>query len=179
MDAFHKAAEQVCEGQQLDMDFEKQLFITEDEYFDMVSKNRSIDCLFPSTWRIVRRSLLPFSKQPFQRRNGIGQGLSDQDDYLDVYGDPQVFGKSTGTDIANNKKTWLLTYALRNATGNNLAELNRLLTHKEDPGRVEQIIQIYNKLSVGKTACERIAHYLDTALNALGALMSVKEGTPY
>ncbi|HNR27338.1 MAG TPA: polyprenyl synthetase family protein [Bacteroidales bacterium] len=176
MDAFHKAAEQVCEGQQLDMDFEKQLFITEDEYFDMVSKKTGalIACSLQLGGLCAEASSRSVNNL-FNAGMALGRAFQIQDDYLDVYGDPQVFGKSTGTDIANNKKTWLLTYALRNATGNNLAELNRLLTHKEDPGRVEQIIQIYNKLSVGKTACERIAHYLDTALNALGSL-DVREG---
>lgn len=107
----------------------------------------------------------------FNAGMALGRAFQIQDDYLDVYGDPNVFGKSAGTDINNNKKTWLLTYALRNATGENLAELNRLLSHKEVPDRVEQVVFLYNKLGAGQAARERIAFYLESALNSLDNLV--------
>lgn len=172
MDSFHKAAEQVCEGQQLDMDYEKQLFITEDDYTDMIScKTGALIACSMEVGGLCAETSPRSVNNLFNAGMALGRAFQIQDDYLDVYGDPNVFGKSAGTDINNNKKTWLLTYALRNATGENLAELNRLLSHKEVPDRVEQVVFLYNKLGAGQAARERIAFYLESALNSLDNLV--------
>jgi geranylgeranyl diphosphate synthase type II len=171
MDSFHKAAEQVCEGQQLDMDYETQLFITEDDYIDMVSRKTGalIACSMEVGGLCAEASPRSVNNL-FNAGMALGRAFQIQDDYLDVYGDPNVFGKSAGTDISNNKKTWLLTYAMRNATGENLAELNRLLSHKEAPDRVEQVVLLYNKLGAREAARKQIAFYLDSALNAMDSV---------
>lgn len=168
MDSFHKAAEQVCEGQQLDMDYEKKPFITEDDYIDMISLKTGalIACSMEVGGLCAEASPRSVSNL-FDAGMALGRAFQIQDDYLDVYGDPKMFGKSTGTDIENNKKTWLLTYALQKATGENLSELNRLLSQKEIPDRVGQMVMLYNKLGAGEAARDKIAFYLQSAQDAL------------
>jgi geranylgeranyl diphosphate synthase type II len=168
---FHKAAEDVCEGQQLDMEYESQTYITEEEYIDMISKKTGalLACSFQLGGLCAR---VPEKTVENLYEAGISLGIAFQiqDDYLDVYGDSNVFGKSTGTDIANNKKTWLLTYALHHASGQYLTELTRLLDNNEQPERIAGILEIYNKLGMKQAAEERISHYMEDALKILSTI---------
>jgi len=176
--AFHKAAEDVCEGQQLDMEYESQTYITEEEYIDMISKKTGalLACSFQLGGLCAK---VPEKTVGNLYKAGISLGIAFQiqDDYLDVYGDPNVFGKSTGTDIANNKKTWLLTYALHHASGQDLTELNRLLDSREDPERTHRILEIYNKLGIKKAAEERVSRYMEDTLKILYTLHPHKDRT--
>ncbi len=166
--AFHQAAEDVCEGQQLDMEYESQTYITEEEYVDMISKKTGalLACSFQLGGLCAR---VPEKTVDNLYKAGILLGIAFQiqDDYLDVYGDPNVFGKSTGTDIANNKKTWLLTYAMHHASGKDLSELTRLLGNMEDQERINGILEIYNKLGMKQAAEERVSRYMEDALEIL------------
>lgn len=168
LESFHKAAGQVCEGQQLDIDYEKQLFITEDDYIDMISRKTGalIACSLEIGGWCAEASSQTVNCL-YKAGMALGTAFQIQDDYLDVYGDPSVFGKATGTDIANNKKTWLLTYALRHASGEDLTQLNRLLANKETANRVEKVISIYDNLGVKQAAQECVAKYMDQTLAAL------------
>lgn len=107
----------------------------------------------------------------------LGIAFQIQDDYLDIYGDPNVFGKSTGTDIANNKKTWLLTYALHHASGQDLSTLMRLLENKQEPERTTRILELYNKLGMRQAAEERVSKYLEEALNIINTINHQKDRT--
>jgi geranylgeranyl pyrophosphate synthase len=84
-----------------------------------------------------------------------------------VYGEANVLGKPTGTDIENNKKTWLHTCAMRHATGDSLVQLTGLLADKTIPGRTAQFIDLYNKLGVKEEAEQRIAYYTDKTMEFL------------
>ena len=176
--AFHKAAEDVCEGQQLDMEYESQTYITEEEYIDMISKKTGalLACSF-QIGGLCARAPEKTVKNLYEAGISLGIAFQIQDDYLDVYGDPNVFGKSTGTDIANNKKTWLLTYALHHASGQDLATLTRLLENRKAPERIDGIMEIYNKLGMKQEAEKRVNHYMEEALKILSTINPQKNRT--
>ncbi|NLA15899.1 MAG: polyprenyl synthetase family protein [Bacteroidales bacterium] len=168
LQSFNKAAEWVCEGQQMDINFEKQAFLTEEDYLDMIS--RKTGALLACSFELggLCAEVDPQTVEHLYKA-GMSLGLAFQirDDYLDVYGDSGVLGKPIGADIENNKKTWLLTYAMRNATGDDLARLNALLADKTIPDRTEQVKALYDKLEVDKIAQQTITSYVDTALEYL------------
>ncbi|MDD2329245.1 MAG: polyprenyl synthetase family protein [Bacteroidales bacterium] len=178
LDVFHKAAEDVCEGQQLDMEFESQTYITEGEYIDMISKKTGalLACSL-QTGGLCARAAEKTVNDLYKAGIALGIAFQIQDDYLDIYGDPNVFGKSTGTDIANNKKTWLLTYALHHASGQDLSTLTRLLENKQEPERTTRILELYNKLGMRQAAEERVSKYLEEALNIINTINHQKDRT--
>ncbi|MDR0567007.1 MAG: polyprenyl synthetase family protein [Prevotellaceae bacterium] len=108
LDAFNRAATEVCEGQQLDVDFEQQPTITKDEYFAMVGKktaallaaSAAMGALAASAGDADVRRLYDFAYK-------LGLAFQLQDDYLDAYANAAEFGKATGGDIAAGKKTFL------------------------------------------------------------------------
>ncbi|HVX28165.1 MAG TPA: polyprenyl synthetase family protein, partial [Parafilimonas sp.] len=86
-----------------------------------------------------------------------------QDDYLDAFGDPEKFGKAAGGDIKQNKKTFLLIYALQTANANQKEELNFLLSNNADD-KVERVLNIFKDCNVDDWAKELKQQYLNKAL---------------
>lgn len=177
METFNKAAEAVCEGQQLDMDYEHQAVISEDEYLNMISKKTGalLSCAL-QFGAIGAQADNAVVEAMYKCGMALGKAFQIQDDYLDAFGDPQVFGKSIGMDIRSNKKTWLLTYALRSAQGQDLNDLNNLVhealngssaTEEQTNERVAQVLALYDRLEVKKAAQERIAVLMTEALGTL------------
>ncbi|MDB5197063.1 MAG: polyprenyl synthetase [Flaviaesturariibacter sp.] len=114
---FNKTAKEVCEGQQLDMDFEKESVVHFDEYLNMINLKTSV--LLAASLKLgailggagERNQNLIYE---FGRK--LGLAFQVQDDYLDAFGDPEKFGKQVGGDIKSNKKTFLLIHAMETAT---------------------------------------------------------------
>src|SRR4029079_9771660 len=106
---FNKTAREVCEGQQLDMDFESFKEVKMADYLHMISLKTSV--LLASSLKMgailggagERNQDLLYE---FGRK--LGLAFQVQDDYLDAFGDPEKFGKQVGGDIKSNKKTFLL-----------------------------------------------------------------------
>lgn len=167
MHLFNKTAREVCEGQQLDMDFEERPGVTFDEYLHMITLKTSV--------------LLAASIQMGAMLGGSGEGNQDhlyafgknlgiafqlQDDYLDAFGDPGKFGKQPGGDIIANKKTFLTIQALEVATPIQKKELLRLM--KEDPpDKVRRVLQIFVDCKVDLWAKNLKDKYLSLALQHL------------
>ena len=102
----------------------------------------------------------------------IGLAFQLQDDYLDVYGDPAVFGKAIGGDIMCNKKTYMLINAFNKATKEQQAELTRWV-NAEDPDPKEKIAAVtdlYNKIGIRQLAEAKIQHYFDESRKYLAAV---------
>ena len=126
MDIFNETALEIGEGQQYDMEFETRMDVTEAEYLEMIRLKTSV--LLAASMKIGAvlagasaedaSNLYAFGLQ-------LGLAFQLQDDYLDVYGDPAVFGKKIGGDILCNKKTYMLINALQRADEGQRAELNR------------------------------------------------------
>lgn len=125
---FNKTAKEVCEGQQMDMDFEKMETVSLEAYIKMIELKTSVALAASlQTGAILggageRNQHLLYD---FGRKLGIA--FQVQDDYLDAFGDPGKFGKQVGGDILANKKTFLLIHALETATGNLKKELDAQL----------------------------------------------------
>ena len=113
MEVFGRTALEVCEGQQWDMEFEHRLDVTVDEYIEMIRLKTSV--LLAAALKIgAILGGAPEKDAQLLYDFGIKMGLAFQlqDDYLDVYGDPAVFGKKIGGDILCNKKTFYADYRL-------------------------------------------------------------------
>jgi len=169
-DQFTKTAIEVCEGQQLDMDFEGEPFITMEDYLGMIGLKTAvlIACSAKMGALLAGRSAEE-CEAIYDYGYQLGMAFQITDDYLDTFGDEKLFGKKIGGDISNNKKTWLLVETFRRADASQKAELNRILSMGED--KVEEKISLMQKLyvetGVKDAALEAIGDYYSKAMNAL------------
>lgn len=172
---FNKTAKEVCEGQELDMDFEKEESILFDDYLNMISSKTSV--LLAASLQLgailggggdQNRSLLySFGKK-------LGLAFQVQDDYLDAFGDPQKFGKQIGGDIKSNKKTFLLIHALEAASLQQKARLVELVKGTADD-KINQVLQIFKEAKVDEWASELKEKYLQEALEHLEDIAVLKK----
>ena len=163
---FSRTAREVCEGQQLDMEFESRNDVTEGEYLEMIRLKTAV--LLAASLRIgAMLAGADNDKADFIYEFGINIGLAFQlkDDLLDVYGDPDSFGKQVGGDIKERKKTFLLINAYAKATELQRERLDALLA--EDDVDVKAVTEIYDEIDV-KSICEaKMSECLDKGLAAL------------
>lgn len=180
MQVFNKTALQVCEGQQLDMNFENRLVVSVDEYIEMIKLKTSVLIAISLKIGAIMASA---SKNDAQKLYdfGLNMGLAFQlqDDYLDAYGDVHVFGKKIGGDIVANKKTFLLIKALEIADKENAEELQKLIknTDIEEKQKIKAVLGIYNKLNIDSLLKERMVSYYSIAIEALESLSVRHEKT--
>jgi geranylgeranyl diphosphate synthase type II len=152
MDLFHTTAIEVCEGQQLDMDFEKQDLVTPSEYLQMISyKTAVLLAASLKTGALIASSTASDAGHLYEFGRCIGVAFQLKDDILDVYGDADKFGKLSGGDIIANKKTMLLIKALELASGNDKTELSHWLNHQSpDPQqKVAAVTAIFDRIGKG------------------------------
>ena len=173
MKVFTKTAIEVCEGQQYDMNFEDTPFITMDDYLKMIGLKTAvliacsakIGALIGGASEAHAQALYDFGYQ-------LGIAFQITDDYLDVYADPNVFGKNIGGDITNNKKSWLLVKTMKDAQGEDKEELNAILALSEECAE-EKILRmkaLYAKLDIASAAEAEIEKYYSAALASLDKL---------
>jgi len=177
LDIFNETAVGVCEGQQIDMEFETQQDVSIDEYINMIRLKTAvvlggalkIGALIGGASQKDADLLSDFGVQ-------LGIAFQLQDDILDVYGDPEKFGKQVGGDIISNKKTYLLIKALELAQGAEADELNSLLNAVKFDAiqKVADVTRIYNNLDIRRYAEEAMQTYADKAFEAL-ALINLPE----
>ncbi|MHA8067066.1 polyprenyl synthetase family protein [Aquirufa sp. ROCK2-A2] len=170
---FNKTAAEVCEGQQLDMNFETREQVTLPEYIEMIRLKTSVLVGFSmELGALLAGASRELSTQLYQIGELVGLGFQLKDDLLDVYGDPVKFGKQVGGDILANKKTYLLINALEKAQGKQSVELQDWLSQTQpDPqAKVAAITQIYNSLSIHQQTSEEIQSYFDQAFERMTAL---------
>lgn len=174
MDLFTRTALEICEGQQLDMEFERRKDVTADEYIEMIRLKTSV-LLACSLQTGALLAGAPRKDAEALYRLGINLGVAFQlkDDLLDVYGNPDVFGKNIGGDILCNKKTYLLIEALARATPDQRQELNRwtettACTHPAE--KVAAVTTLYDQTGA-KARCEALMNeYSSLARQALNQL---------
>jgi len=164
---FNKTAREVCEGQQLDMDFEKESIVELPAYIHMIRLKTSV--LLAASLQlgaILGGASEGNCNHIYQFGLNLGIAFQIQDDYLDAFGDPQKFGKDVGGDIRQNKKTFLLIHALEVANPQQKATILQLM--KENPAnKVEQMLQLFKECNVDAWANELKEKYLQTALQHL------------
>ena len=177
MATFHRTSIEIAEGQQYDMDFETRTDVTEAEYIEMIRLKTSV--LLACALKIGA-VLGGASKEDAAHLYRLGEciGLAFQlrDDYLDVYGDPKVFGKKIGGDILCNKKTYLYINALRLADKEQRAVLDYwAATAAADPDeKIAAVTDIYNKVGLPAMSRSIEEHYYSLAKAELESL-SVSE----
>ncbi|MFI5154795.1 MAG: polyprenyl synthetase family protein [Chitinophagales bacterium] len=164
---FNKTAKEVCEGQQMDMDYEKSGHVRLKEYLYMIELKTSV--------------LLGASLKMGAIIGGAGEGNQDhlyafglnlglafqiQDDYLDAFGDPAKFGKQPGGDIVVNKQTFLFIKAMETGSKSQIKEMNELM-HSEAPDKVDKMIRIFKDCGVDQQAHLLKEEYLAKAISHL------------
>jgi geranylgeranyl diphosphate synthase type II len=165
---FNATAVEVCEGQQMDMDFEKRSDVSIPEYIEMIRLKTSVllGCAL-ELGAIVADASLNDRKHLYAFGEHIGIAFQIQDDILDLFADPEKFGKQVGGDVIANKKTLLNLKALEMASGEQLSELTELATEPDLKRKVARTRAIYEVINV-RNSCEEMmqAHY-QTAMAAL------------
>lgn len=168
-----RIAAEVCEGQQFDMNFESRDDVQVEEYIEMIRLKTSVLIGFSMEMGGILASA-PASVCDSLYRIGetIGLGFQLKDDLLDVYGDPEKFGKQPGGDILANKKTYLLIKALEKATGSTLGSLNAwvAVTEYDAKEKVQAVTAIYDSLGLKKETEAVIASYFDAAFEEIQSL---------
>lgn len=172
---FNKMAIQVCEGQQLDMDFEKKEKVSFEEYLNMITLKTSISLAASlKIGALLGGAGLGNQNHLFQFGKNLGIAFQLQDDYLDAFGNPEKFGKQTGGDVLANKKTFLLIHALEVATATQADELKNLL-YSNSANKVDKVLQIFKECYVAEWAQELKEKYLQAALNHLEEIAVLSE----
>ena len=182
LDIFNETAVGVCEGQQIDMEFEVRDDVAIDEYIEMIRLKTAV--VLGGALKIG--SLIGGAdKKDADLLSSFGENLGIafqlQDDILDVYGDPEKFGKQVGGDIISNKKTYLLIKALELAQGETAELLTHILDNKDfiSEDKVKAVTAIYNSLDIRQYAENEMQAYADKAFIALDAINLPEEHKQY
>ncbi len=171
LDLFNKTAIEVCEGQQMDMDFETRTDVSIDEYIEMIRLKTSVllGCAL-EMGAIIANASENDKRHLYEFGQNIGIAFQIQDDILDLYADPEKFGKQVGGDVISNKKTLLNLKALELATSNQQDYLKELAVEKDHSKKIIETTQIYNEIGA-KEACEVVMQaYYEKAVTALNAI---------
>lgn len=173
LDLFTETALEVSEGQQFDMEFETRNDVAEEEYIEMIRLKTSVllACAL-KMGAVVAGASDADANALYAFGEKVGLAFQLQDDLLDVYGDPKVFGKAIGGDITSNKKTFMLINAFNRADAETRAELERWTTATEfDPAeKIAAVTEIYNRLGIDKLAEQRIKEYFEQSRQHLDEL---------
>ncbi len=170
---FNRTAAEVCEGQQMDMNFESRDQVRVDEYIEMIRLKTSVLIgLSMEMGGLLAGVDAAKARILYEIGECIGLGFQLKDDLLDVYGDPEKFGKQVGGDILANKKTYLLIRALETARGESALSLQHWLTAVQpDPvEKVRAITALYSELGIRAEAEEKINEYFDQAFQSIDRL---------
>ena len=167
---FTMTALEIGEGQQYDMDFENRMDVTEDEYIEMIRLKTSVllACAV-KMGAIMAGASDEDAKNLYAFGEKLGLAFQLQDDLLDVYGDPKVFGKAIGGDITSNKKTYMLINAILRANNEQREELIKWITtdnfDKEE--KIKAVTKLYNKIGIRQLCEKKINDYFAEALTYL------------
>lgn len=175
---FARTAREICEGQQYDVNFESRTDVTEAEYIEMIRLKTSVLLACAAkTGALAAGAPEADAEVLYRFAERIGLAFQLQDDYLDVYGDPAVFGKKIGGDILCGKKTFLLINAYQRADAATRAVLLDLLADRQLPAaeKVQAVTDIYNRLGIPQLTLEAINRYYDEAHRLIASLSLPEE----
>ena len=170
IDGFNQVAMDVCKGQQYDMEFETRDDVTEEEYIQMIYLKTSV--LIAGSMRhgaLIAGAPEHEYKELYDFGGYLGLVFQLQDDYLDVYGDVEEFGKKIGGDILCNKKTYLLIKAFELASEEDKALLKEwVVKEKFNPQeKIKEVTEIYNRSGVKEALRAKVDDYLEKSRIAL------------
>lgn len=167
---FLRTAIEICEGQQYDVNFESRPEVTEEEYLEMIRLKTSVllacaarmGAMLADASEADADALYAFAEK-------VGLAFQLQDDYLDVYGDPDVFGKNIGGDILCGKKTYLLINAINRADDAQRSKLLSLLADRTMDAKLKiaEVTTLYNELAIREVCAEAIGTFFRDARRQL------------
>ncbi len=170
LDLFTVTALEIGEGQEYDMAFETRNDVTEDEYIEMIRLKTSVllACAL-KMGAILAGAPQEDAERLYRLGEQVGLAFQLQDDLLDVYGDPAVFGKAIGGDITSNKKTYMLINAVNRANDKQRAELERWITAKtfNREVKVAEVTRLYDEIGIRQLCEEKINYYFEQARQTL------------
>jgi geranylgeranyl diphosphate synthase type II len=171
LEIFNKTAIEVCEGQQMDMDFETRNNVTISEYIEMIGLKTSVllGCAL-QMGAIVAEANQEDQALIYTFGEHIGIAFQIQDDILDLYADPEKFGKQVGGDVIANKKTLLLLKAYELASPEELNTLQTLQHEKNLALKVENTRNLFDQLGVKQAARDLMDEHYAIASKALNQL---------
>ncbi|MCD8318099.1 MAG: polyprenyl synthetase family protein [Paraprevotella sp.] len=168
LDLFTETALEIGEGLQYDIEFERRNDVGEDEYIEMIRLKTSV--LLAAALKIgAVLADAPDSEAYLLYRFGENLGLAFQlqDDYLDVYGNPEVFGKKVGGDILCNKKTYMLINAYRLADAESRDALDFWVNKADgtfNPSeKIDAVTRLYDKIGIRELCDKKIRFYFEEA----------------
>lgn len=172
---FNKTAIEVCEGQQLDMDFELREDVTIDAYIEMIRLKTSVllGCAL-ELGAIIADADTKDRKHLYDFGQYVGIAFQIQDDILDLYADPKDFGKQVGGDVISNKKTLLNLKAFEMADDSQREQLKKLMSETDPVKKVNAVRNIYDLIGV-RVSCEhQMQLFYEKAMSSI-ALVGVAE----
>mgnify|MGYP000860845098 CR=1 FL=1 len=173
---FNKTAIEICEGQQLDMDYEVMDDITEADYFEMIKLKTSVllaACL--KAGGIIQNAADSDLEHLYQFGLNLGLAFQVQDDYLDTFGTEDVIGKLPGGDIRNNKKTILWLQLLEKIKLENDINIAKNVLNLDDSLKVKAITDLFIKYRIDVDTRKIIQNYTDKAIFHLNAISVINE----
>ena len=174
METFLKTALEICEGQQFDMDFEERNDVTTEEYINMIRLKTAVllGCAL-KIGAIIAGAPIAQANSLYHFGENLGLAFQLQDDYLDVFGDPIIFGKNIGGDIVNEKKTFMLIEAQRLAQGKDLETMQEYLHNNdvEPRDKIAAITEVYNNLGIGELCNKKAEEYYNAALSCMDEIL--------
>ncbi len=170
LEIFNKTAMEVCEGQQLDMNFETERQITMEDYLMMIRLKTAV--LMAGAMKIgalVADATEEQIQHAYDCGMNLGMAFQIQDDYLDTYGDAEIFGKTIGGDILSNKKTFLLVHALEVLPP---ALKKELFAEMDNPSpdkgkKISSIRELFNKANAPEVSRQHIHTYFEEGMKEL------------
>ena len=168
---FNSTALEVCEGQQLDIEFEKKTDIDFDDYIEMITKKTSV--LIASSIKmggIINQ--LDSGELDILYHIGLNLGIAFQiqDDYLDLFGDEKIIGKKVGQDLVNNKKTALHHLFMNTALEAQLSKYHDYININNDDEKIEKIKSLFIGSDVEKSLKKFVQEYSNNATSAIESL---------
>lgn len=176
LDTFNRMAVEVYEGQRYDTDFETRDDVTTDDYIRMITLKTGallggaarIGCIIGGATEAQSGCVDEFGRC-------LGVAFQIQDDYLDVFGDSETFGKPIGGDILNGKKTYLLLEAL-NRSGSDSDALRSAMQMENGQVKIQTVTRIYERMGIDETCRKAVASWMGRALKSLKKAGLTEEG---
>lgn len=170
---FNKMATEICEGQQYDVDFESQEHVTIDEYLKMICLKTAV--LLATALKMGSYIAGANTEQQdmlYEFGINIGLAFQIQDDILDVWGNPETFGKAVGGDISCNKKTFVALTAMQLADSVTYKELKRWFaqTPIDNTEKITAVKTLYEQVNTRAKCEEAVERYTTQALYLLNQL---------
>jgi len=170
---FSKTAIEVCEGQQMDIDFSKKDNVSSEEYLKMIEYKTAV--LIGASMKmgaIVAGASIKDQNNIFEFGKNLGLAFQIQDDYLDTFGEEEKFGKKIGGDILENKKTLLFIKAKQLLNFKENEKLTELYSSKsiDDESKIQEVKKLFEKCNIPEIITSEIENFTNISLKMLDEL---------